>query len=448
MKRCIRLKHRPRLFVVVSAMLCAWTAWGGEAVAQGRQWDSRRERVEGPGFRLGNLEVHPGVALEGGYDTNVFFQDTDPVDSFLLRVTPHLFLATLGPERRGEGDAKGEQKVAFRTGLSTSYYHFFEERARSNFDVDTDMRLTLFPERKLGLSFFDTYTRSIRPFTEPGAISRNYNRNLNNVGTEVSAQTRGGGLRGTLGYNFGLDIYEGDSFKYGNNFSHNVDNTVAWRFLANTSVLYDFRYSFLDYRNEDDPAPVALADAHRVRGRVGLNGTLLPRLAFTTMIGYGAGFNDSLLLDEYDSVVAQAELRLAFARNASMRVGYERDFYQALVGGFFRRDRGYLNSEVLFAGVFKLGAEFWAGYLDYGRLVSPVGQALGLAGDFSRTDPMVSLTILGEYRMTDWLGLLGKVGYLGNFSDFEYATNTGAGVLPDPADFQKFDAWLGLRASY
>lgn len=78
------------------------------ASAQNQPWIKDRKYAEGIGYRTGNLEIHPGVSAELGYDSNYFLRadDEDPVISVMrLRVTPSLSLSTLGPQRReGGGD--------------------------------------------------------------------------------------------------------------------------------------------------------------------------------------------------------------------------------------------------------------------------------------------------------------------------------------------------------
>src|SRR5262245_57512884 len=80
------------------------------ASAQSQPWIADRRYGEGIGVRAGDLELHPGVAGEVGYDSNYFQasgEATEPeIAAIRLRVTPSLSLATLGPKRRaGDGVA-------------------------------------------------------------------------------------------------------------------------------------------------------------------------------------------------------------------------------------------------------------------------------------------------------------------------------------------------------
>ncbi len=57
--------------------------------------------------------------------------------------------------------------------------------------------------------------------------------------------------------------------------------------------------------------------------------------------------------------------------------------------------------------------------------------------------------IFAEYRFTDWLGVNGTLRYTGNFTDYTYTIDPGTGgALPDPAGYNKFEAWLGVRVFY
>ena len=63
-----------------------------------------------------------------------------------------------------------------------------------------------------------------------------------------------------------------------------------------------------------------------------------------------------------------------------------------------------------------------------------------------RKDIRVWAGLFAEYRFRSWLALFGEVGYLADFTDFVYF---GVEPLVEPnANYQKFQAWLGLRVFY
>ena len=81
-------------------------------VAHAQAWLADRAASEGPGLRLGDFELHPGVGGEVGYDSNWFLRSSktgaqfangapnEPVrDAGVFRLTPSLSIATLGGQR-------------------------------------------------------------------------------------------------------------------------------------------------------------------------------------------------------------------------------------------------------------------------------------------------------------------------------------------------------------
>ena len=102
-----------RLSIVrlLGGLLALATALTAAAPAVAQDWLSDRKRAEGPGIRLGDFELHPGIGIEGGYDSNVFFSDggatsTAIVPSGILRITPHFFFSTVSAQREAEGESR------------------------------------------------------------------------------------------------------------------------------------------------------------------------------------------------------------------------------------------------------------------------------------------------------------------------------------------------------
>ncbi|NNE19560.1 MAG: hypothetical protein HKN10_13885, partial [Myxococcales bacterium] len=72
------------------------------ATAAAQVFDPERAGREGPGFKAGRLVLHPGLAVGGGYDSNVFLQSSDELSSFILLVQGYLDIATEGSIRQSE----------------------------------------------------------------------------------------------------------------------------------------------------------------------------------------------------------------------------------------------------------------------------------------------------------------------------------------------------------
>ncbi len=424
------------------------------ANAQNSAWLQDRSRAQGPGFRLGNLELHPGFGAEAGYDTNVFYEDSgdgprDPVGSAIFRLTPHLFLSTLTQERTQEGEGSGSSggpMVQFQAGVSAEAYFYLASQAKNNVALSGDFDLNINPKGRFGFRIYDDFRRRIRPFTgRSDDRRRNYAVDNNLVGASLIARSRGGLVQASLGYAFRLQYFESNTFAYANQFGHQISGDVHYRFLPSTSVFWDGTVDMTDYYNADaGSAALALANNWRLRTRVGLNGVITPKLSATAAIGYTATFVDDPAFDDYDSVLALAGLKLRLTPTVTLDFGYERENKNSIVGLYRTQDRGYLDFQWLFGGSFLLSLNTWVARMKFGEIFDATGMSLG-----QRNDVYVSVRLFGEYRFTDYLALNATFAYLGDFTGFEYQVTDATGMaIPDPAGFNKVEAWLGLRVFY
>jgi hypothetical protein len=446
---------------------CALTALlvlGGASGAEAQDWLEDRARAEGPGFRIGDFELHPGLGVELGYDTNLYYTEDDPGpmhpalrDSAILRATAHLLFATRGEQRRPEGESGGagpgdsQPDVTFRGGLTGSFYHFFNDNSRTNMEVGAQLQLGVLPGRPFNFTITNDFDRSIRPFTE-NTFAGSYARIQNTAGVDFNFLTSGEVLKITLGYRFRLDFFEDSVFQYGNNFQHHIVLTETFRFLPQTAIVHDTGIVIADYWATPDPLdPTAVNDGYLLRTRVGLNGAFTNEFSVLAMIGYGVGFFNQpvAVYDiEYESVVAQVEARWQITPDARLNFGYDRDFQPSFVGNFYRRDRGYANFQLLFAGSFLLGLEATVGYYEFGAIVRPDGTT-PIGTTLARGDIRFTAALFAEYRFTDWLGVNGTVRYTGNFTDYQYNVPDGmGGAFIDPAQYNKLELWLGVRVFY
>src|SRR6187455_2044378 len=135
-------------------------------------WIQDRRLGEGGGIRTGNLELHPSVAGEFGYDSNYFQRgsgDPDPVvDTMVFRVTPSLTLSTLS-EARQTGGQESPPLLNFDFGGFLSYKTFIPLDDTDEFDdrekLSGGLRaaLELFPRRPVTWDINAGVRREIDP---------------------------------------------------------------------------------------------------------------------------------------------------------------------------------------------------------------------------------------------------------------------------------------------
>ena len=407
--------------------------------------------MEGPGFKAGRLVLHPGLSLEGGYDSNVFLQDVDQEDSFILRLSAYLDVATEGTERQSQGETnKAEpQKIQFRGGLGIGYYHFGIDRLPDNVAGDAHVDFSYNPSPVFSLQIRDTFKRTVRPFSDPNTVDGttiSYGMNHNAASLDLVGRSKSQVLEGRVGYTNSLEFFDADIYGYGNNMTHRVPASLSWLFFPTSALTYTVEYAGQNFANPDEilASPTLLSDNNRVTNSIAYNGAVTETFSLTAMIGYAAGFYD--IGDDFDGVIARLDTRWRPRPTIELIAGFDRDYRPSFIGNFTLMNRLYANVRFTLSGAFQLGLKTWVSFDKSGLAVAPTLPPTLLGNQPYREDTRLYAGIFGEYRFKAWLALFGEVGYLADFTDFQYA---GAGALLDPAaGYQRFDAWLGLRVFY
>jgi hypothetical protein len=442
MRYCSKLELALALVAVLSA---AWSPL--TASAQGFSAD--RASKEGPGFQVGRLVLHPGLSLEGGYDSNVFLENTNEEDSFILLLTGYLDVATRGTQRQSQGEmGKGEpQKIQFRGGLGARYYHYFIDRVPDNVGADAHVDFSYNPSKVFSLQVLDIFRRMVRPFSDPNTqqgSTISYGRNHNTATLALVGRSKSQVLEGTVGYANSLEFFDADIYRYGNNMTHRVPASLSWLFFPTSALVYTFEYANQQFQNPDQilNSSTLLSDNNRVSNMIGYNGAITERFSLTTMIGYAAGFYK--IGEDYDGVIARVHTRWRPRPTIALNAGYDRDIRPSFIGNFTTINRLHTNAQFTLSGALQLGIRVWVSFDRSGLALNPDGTLLG--NQPNREDIRLYAGLFGEYRFKAWLALFGELGYLADFTDFQYS---GTGSLLDPAaDYQRFEAWLGLRVFY
>lgn len=438
MRRCLKLE-----LTLAAAVLLV------PNLAEGQPLSSDRAANEGPGFKTGRFVLHPGVAVEGGYDSNVFLQSSNPEDSFILRLTGYLDFATLSPQRQAEGESNevDPQKITFRGGLGARYFHYFNSRVRDNVGADAHFDFAYNPSRVFSLEVRDQFLRTIQPFSDPNTPTGetiSYGSNSNIGGIDLVGRSKSQVLEGRVGYTNGVQFFDSELYQYGNNMTHRVPAQLSWRFFPSSAIVYDFAYINQRYLNPELVAasPTVLSDNNRVRNQIGYNGSLTNTLSLTAFIGYAVGFYD--VLQDFDDVTARVAARWTPRPTITLDGGYTRDVLPSYIGNFTVMNRLHVDATFTAAGALSIGIKSWVSFDKSGLALAPDGSFLGTEAE--RKDIRTLIMLWGEYRFTSWLSVFAQVSYLADFTDFEYL---GTEPLLDPSgSYQKVEAWIGVRVFY
>jgi hypothetical protein len=454
--------------VFFSTVIGGLVAFPAIASAQDQAWLKDRRYTEGPGYQVGDFELHPGVALELGYDSNYLRQNPSMaggVDGALrAMLTPSLSFSTLSPQRTESAPSPTPPSVTFKGGVSVTENAFYGVNGPSPIvlrgleapAVNLDFALGILPGRPWSGYVTGNFARALTPSqdglaTSTGALTTtSYNRDVPQVGAEI-AWTPGSGLfEWRVGYQFTGTLFE--ELGQLTNLQNEIETRGRWRFLPRTSLVYDARFDFINYTN---PAPDGKAGSHPIRARIGINGLVTSSFSVLAMIGWGASFYNSSAppapSQNFDSAIGQVELKWYLAPRTSadpnassptlsaISVGFLRDFYDSYLGQtFFERDRGYASLSYFFGGRFLLVASGGVAPIIYPVMVFPTNQTVG-----PFTDIHIDASLFGEYRIRDSFGINATVRYNQEIGSTGIPTSMPG--TTETLAYQEFEAYLGVR---
>ena len=437
------------------------------ASAQEQPWLQDRRYGEGIGIRAGDLELHPGVAAEGGYDSNYFQRasDEEVIPLVRLRVTPSFSVATLGPQRRA-ADAEGAQPptVNFRATASGSYNEFiaterqYREDASNqrNFSGRLGFQLDILPSRPWGGDLMADFQRTVEPSNNPDDRYA-FDRDTVRFGTGIIWRPGGGLFDWRLGYELRYNHFERSDFQNLDNTHHYINTRGRWRFLPRSALVYRAELGFINYASNDNRT---LNDSTPVRSLIGFNGLITNHFGLLAMAGWGASFYDGArtpTVQDYDSVIAQGEFKWfilpqprlpedgAKVGLSSVALGYTRNFTDSYLSDYYQRDRMYLNFSYFFAGVLLVSLEGGWSHITYPPSYFEDDTLRKVAFSEDRLDAQ----LFAEYRLSDTFGINTTFRYNANldkaagFRDNEVPVDDGTSV--DNLAFTRFQAFLGVR---
>jgi hypothetical protein len=449
----------------LAALTLAVAAFGvsAEALAQDQVWLKDRRYTEGAGIRVGDFEVHPGVAAELGYDSNYLraADSEDPGGAFRIRITPSLSLSTLGPQRTEGVASTPPPDVEFRGTAALTYNEFIGVNGtpsaqrkvgdQRNISGNLDLNLTIRPRQEWSGGLFAGVGRTTQP-SDTGALGSFaglFDRFLVRAGGELIWTPGAGLLDWRLGYRLSGTIFQEVAGL--TNLEHTIQTRGRWRFLPRTALLYDARLGFVNYVNGDEKR-----GSHPLRVQLGLNGLITPSFGVLVMGGWGASFYDARTANgevhNFDSFIGQAELKWYLTPNpatnpgaatlsvSSVSLGFTRDFQDSYIGSYVERDRGYASLSYFFSGRVLTVVEGNVGPAVYPRI--PQGESGVVVDTAPWTDIRYEASIFAEYRLRDYFGINATLRYGGNASGTTIAVQGGGG---DSLQWQAFEAYLGAR---
>ncbi len=401
-------------------------------------------KVEGGGVALGErLVLHLGIGAELRYDSNVFYETTNPTQGLALRLTPSFALSTKNAQRPNPDGSVSPHKVEFRLGAGLDYREWVYSNTGTNpprqFNVLGNFGLTLFPAGPVTAEIFDNFTRSTQPAYQ--AVNYNLDRDMNEAGIRLRIKPGGGRLELQLGYIFGIDLWETQQLKEYDNFYHHATIRLLWKFLPKTAVYIQGDEVAYQYRN---PATTTVRpDGYPLRVTAGLNGLLTSKLTFDLYAGYANGFYQAG--PSPNTGIAGLSLTWRPYALGTGVLAYRHDMLNTLLGVYADIDNVQLS----------WAQQFWR-FLGYVRFayqntryqgITVNGVIPPVAADGQRTDNGFTFNArVDYYAYKNWLAL--SLGYDFNLLRADKELQVGGTLGTVPVNYDKHEAYLSLSILY
>ncbi len=429
-----------------------WLAAGEPAHAQLQLPDLSAYR----GIKAGRFKIWPRFDVEGGYDSNVFYQsssDPTPITTAgLLRV---------GPGVRVENPTYGDLHLVF-DGVA-KYRRFFSgndqvDSQQSNIQADVDFVLGLFERRIVAARVFDHFQRRLDTPNE--SIDATYNRFINRAGLRVGF--RPGFLPGRtsrrpafeIGLQYAFDLIRFDDFSEFDQNQHEARLLGQWRFFPKTALEFSATWALRDWRQASRDG--SRHDSRPLRVLIGLNGFITRHIAATVRVGYGQGFYTEG--PDVHAPIGRLSVSWTPRDQTVVTGGYMRDFTDSYYSNYFTADRVFAEAQQQLGHHFDVRAHVEYDYLHFASF-DPSAVGADVLGRFrvtnqtTRREHAIVARLDAEWDVTRFLGLTLGYHFERRFSDFrEYvsadATLSDDDTLIDAGGFVRHELVAGLRAQY
>jgi hypothetical protein len=384
--------------------------------------------------------LHVGVAAEGGYDTNVFYNDVNQQNSAVFRVIPSFLITNNGR------DGIPRSAVVYTLGANLTYREYLNNdpnvRNQRAFIPTAVGTLALVGE-KARLSLGDSFSRTEEPpyFPTQPTIKRD-----NNQGTITVAASPGGGrLTTSLRYTNVFDNFE-SNYAYASTMTHDGLLDASWKWLPKTAIFIQGAGTFVHFLNPNAAGGVpnqARVDSTQVRGLAGLRGLLTPKTTVNLSLGYQTAFYQAPPPGSMTPVsnpkglsnfTALLDLGFIPTLLTRMDLTLQHTFRNSpVLGNFYDVDMATLNlSHSL--GRLVLGANSSAEYRRYQNYVNAMGALV------PRKDTLFSGGLTVDYYIQRWF--YGGVSYLVTLARSDKA------VDPTAVNYTKQQIFARLGVAY
>ncbi len=457
---------KPRFLVAALAVAC--TAHSTNVWAQAFLSDPRL--TEGLGVKAGDFEFHPGVAAEGGYDSNYFQASGDNVigpprvnepvvPSFRLRLTPSVSFVSTGSREADEGGGpapvlrlKGNLAATANFMFATGSQYSSDATKQNNVSGIAGLGAEILPGRAWGGDISADFHRILEASNEAD-VGNAWRRDIVRAGAGLVWRPGGGLFEWRLGYKLQGTFFEDSQYTDLNNLQHSVETSGSWKFLPRTALIYQGELKWLHF--DETPQSESLNNGESLSSEIGINGLVSNYFGMLVLGGWGESFYGSKVghPENYDNFIGQAEVTWyptpqeklpehgAPVGLSSVSLGYRRSFAVSYLGQYLQQDRGYLSAAYFFADHFVLDLVGGLNHITRPPSYFPDGTPR-VAGD--ETENRLDALAFFEYRPGPTVGINATFRYDAELTSRLIPLNV-QNTAADQLEFDRYQVFLGVR---
>ena len=391
---------------------------------------------QGGGIRIGDSSVlHPGVAVSGTYQSNVFFQDAKdgpggPVSSALMRIGVGASWASIDPARmeiEAPGSNNPPPKVSFNFDANLEWNQYLSSEStvsdQSGLGIGFLGDVKINPQGAVMLDLRDGFVRNVTPGQ---SIRENADRDRNELDALLHFKPGGGALDFYLGYIFIIDVFEASILNYENRLSHQGTLGVRWQWLPRTALSLEADVATINPSNS-----TLKSSSTPIRITAGLSTLLTPVLGVVATAGYGNGLYSTG--DNVSTWLASLELRYALGPTIRTAIGYAHDFSDSLIGNFYIDNNIYARASAQLGARWQVRAKGEVRFRDYGGIHDTTSgtppMTLLFCGDSAcgkfRNDVLPRVEVGTDYALLPWLTIGASYIFQADTTDFYVQNSVG-----------------------
>ena len=398
------------------------------------------------GLHSGDFTLHPAVATQINYDSNIFNGNeleagNRPKAATSLRILPRLSLAN---------DQVSNVAFSFISSGDARLYLGSDSEAitkQSAVGGTAGLNVTFGARKPLSLTVFDNFNRSLRANNWETIAA--LNRNSNDVGARVEFHP--GDIPERRPFNvalmgtYSMDRY--DEFSGGNTDTVRSRLTGSWKFLPKTAALLDVGWDFRYYSNSFLESRSLSYNSKPFRARVGLAGAVTKRISLEVSGGWGMSNHESG--DAFSSYLATFSVGFRPSESTRLLLGYAHDFRDAYYGNYVDFHRGSLQLRQRFGNILDVTAGFAVNYGVYGAVGADALAKSLLVVNISqknRKDTALDGNLTATFDVARWFAM--DIGYRLRAIMTDYKITSKDGTILDVGSFTAHEVFASAILRY